>query len=135
MPNITKIKLELKDGETFDKLYKENALIVIGCAEESIESLVNKFLDEYEEGAPYCGGLKDDVTVYHTIGEVINSIYNLHGDNAFQSEIGFALIPLEYFKDTGKLAMFRLMMDPSRLKWFDDFVDNNLRREKEYADN
>lgn len=131
MININRVKIDSNNMELFDTLYENNAYIAIGCVENDIDSYVNKFLNEYEEGAPYCGGLKDDITLYHTVGKVINSKYNLHGDNAFKDDTGFAIIPLEYFKDVGKLAMFRICTNPQSMKWFDDFVDNNERREKE----
>ena len=58
-------------------------------------------------------------------GKDMNTIYNLTGLNAYPEDLHFLAFPLDGL-EIGKLAMFKLAM---RDRWFDDIVDNNMRRE------
>lgn len=61
-------------------------------------------------------------------GELMNQIYQLTGSNAYTEDLTFVSIPLNMFKNIGKLAMMKLQYGA---RWLDDIVDNNARRELE----
>ena len=58
-------------------------------------------------------------------GELMNQIYQLTGSNAYTEDFTFVSIPLNMFKDIGKLAILKPRYGA---RWLDDIVDNNARR-------
>lgn len=61
-------------------------------------------------------------------GELMNRIYQLTGSNAYPEDLTFVSIPLNMFKDIGKLAMLKLQYSA---RWLNDIVDNNTHRERQ----
>ena len=59
-------------------------------------------------------------------GELMNQIYRLTGSNVYPEDLTFVSIPLNMFKNIGKLAILKLQFGA---RWLDDIVDNNARRE------
>ncbi|MED4061724.1 hypothetical protein [Priestia megaterium] len=59
-------------------------------------------------------------------GKEMNDTYGLTGNNRYPDNFQFLAFSLDGL-DVSKLAMFKLRM---RDRWFDDIVDNNLRRER-----
>lgn len=57
----------------------------------------------------------------------MNQIYQLAGSNAYPEDLIFVSIPLNMFKNMGKLAILKLRFGA---RWLDDIVDNT-RRESE----
>ena len=71
----------------------------------------------------------DDVETFEFYtwkGELMNQIYQLIGANAYPEDLTFVSIPLNMFKNIGKLAILKLQLGA---RWLDDIVDNNARRE------
>ena len=60
-----------------------------------------------------------DNTYYIYLGSQVNDYYRLTGDNAYPKDLNFLTIKNYYGK---KLQV--------GARWFDDIVDNNLRRER-----
>ena len=108
---------------------------------------INKLFDEAYKGSYYtitgCGGdLSDWMKGYEdllskaNIGKPVswhsfsckdmNEVYCLTGTNRYPDDLTFLCFPLDGLH-VGKLAMFKLEMGD---RWFDDIVDNNLRREE-----
>ena len=63
-------------------------------------------------------------------GSAVNAEFGLTGDNRYDDNLTFLAFPLDGL-DVGKLAIFKLQMGD---RWFDDVVDNDLRREAEKED-
>jgi hypothetical protein len=70
------------------------------------------------------GYKEDEVLGYWFTGKEMNEKYHLTGDNAYPDDLTFLVIPKFYN------PMYKLMCGA---RWFDDIVDNNLRREMEKA--
>lgn len=101
-------------AEQLEILYKNSAFTIEGLAEESIPDLV-KWL---EENTTFTS---DNVTVYVTKGAVMNEIYSLVGNNAYQKDLPIvSVIDI----DLMKVALKRFTIGA---RWFDDIVDNNRR--------
>ena len=86
------------------------------------EEIVNCFKEE---------NVLDDVETFEFYtwkGELMNRVYQLTGSNAYPEDLNFVSIPLNMFKDIGKLAMLKLQY---RARWLDDIVDNNSHRERQ----
>ena len=58
-------------------------------------------------------------------GRDVNKKYELTGNNRYKSNLIFLFFPLDGL-NIRKLAIFKIQMQD---RWFDDVVDNNLRRE------
>ena len=73
----------------------------------------------------------DDVEIFEFYtwkGKLMNQIYMLTGSNAYPEDLTFVSIPLNMFKNIGKLAILKLQFGA---RWLDDIVDNNAHRELE----
>lgn len=70
------------------------------------------------------GYTENDILTYHYSGKDMNEKYNLTGDNRYSDDLTFLTIPKFYN------PMFKLLVGA---RWFDDIVDNNMRREMEKA--
>lgn len=110
----TKIR-ELKNGSAF-------TWVGLSGLENDKETIVKCFKEEKV--------LADVETFefYTWKGELMNQIYQLTGSNAYPEDLTFVSIPLNMFKNIGKLAMMKLQYGA---RWLDDIVDNNARRELE----
>lgn len=63
---------------------------------------------------------------FHTFtGRDYNEAFHTTGANRYPDDLTFLTFPLDGLH-IGKLAMFKLQMQD---RWFDDIVDNDLRRE------
>ena len=58
-------------------------------------------------------------------GKDVNDEFGLTGNNRYPDNLHFLAFPLDGL-DVGKLSMFKIRMGD---RWFDDIVDNDLRRE------
>ena len=59
------------------------------------------------------------------VGKDMNDEFNFIKSNRYPDSLHFLAFPLDGL-DVGKLAMFKMRMGD---RWFDDIVDNDLRRE------
>jgi hypothetical protein len=130
--NFVRIDVTANDGN-FDELYNTSAFTMIGCPEDHFEYILHEYLsdDDTKPEDVKMGGLQEvegNVSYYVFKGKEMNKRYHLKGDNAYADDLTFLSIPCKYFKEIGKLAMFKLAIDPQRMRWFDDIVDNNKRR-------
>lgn len=101
--------------EQLDNLYNHSAFTIEGLAENSIPDLIKWFEDNKAL-------VKENPIVYVTKGKVMNTEYNLMGNNAYDDDLTIVsvidinqmIIALKRFSVGGR--------------WFDDIVDNNARR-------
>lgn len=70
-------------------------------------------------------GIGSDIEWHKFTGREYNEAFHLTGDNRYPDDLVFLCFPLDAL-NVGKLAMFKMMMGD---RWFDDIVDNDLRRE------
>lgn len=63
-------------------------------------------------------------------GKDMNIEFGLTGTNRYPDDLTFLAFPLTGL-NVSKLALFKLRMGD---RWFDDIVDNNLRREREKSE-
>lgn len=101
-----------------DKLYNNSAFTIEGLVEESISDLITWLKDN----ATFT---TDNLVVYITKGNIMNDMYELHGDNAYDNDLNIvSIIDI----DSMKVALKRFSVGG---RWFDDIVDNNARRKEE----
>ena len=102
-----------------DSLYNQSALTLEGLSsdEENLKA-VRDWLEEHE--AITC--IEPD---FHIIkGKLMNEVYSLTGNNAYPENC--TLVSVTNI-DQAKIIFSRFEVGG---RWFDDIVDNNLRREK-----
>ena len=100
-----------------DNLYNHSAFTIEGLAEESIPELV----EWLEENTTFT--TKEPI-VYITKGNVMNDRYGLYGDNAYNNDLSIiSIIDI----DLMRVALKRFSVGG---RWFDDIVDNNVRRKE-----
>lgn len=100
-----------------DNLYNNSAFTIEGLTEESIPNLITWL----EENAKFT---TDKITVYITKGNIMNEMYNLHNNNAYDEDLTIVSV---VDIDLMKVALKRFSVGA---RWFDDIVDNNARREE-----
>lgn len=103
--------------------YKNWSLTFIGVdmEKENIDWLAN-WLKPYNDG--------HDIIIYNISGKLMNTHYNLTGDNSYPNDLNIIAIKLSDLTNIEKLALARFEIDG---RWFTDIVDNNTRREEETA--
>ena len=104
----------------FIKFYEGSYYTITGCGGN---------IDDWIVG--YCNllgreGIGSDICFIHFTGKDYNEAFHLTGNNRYPDDLNFLCFPLEGIRDIGKLAMFKITMGD---RWFDDIVDNDLRRE------
>ena len=95
-----------------------SALTMEGLAEESIPD----FIEWIKEYTP----MKSE-TAYIISGKTMNEVYCLTGDNAYPDDLTIVSIKLEDMEKPMAIIMPRFQIGA---RWFDDIVENNLRRER-----
>lgn len=118
--------IKVTEKEQLDMLYNDSACTLEGLLESSIRDMLEAMLDR--------GFIKDgnlNVDVYSIKGCVMNDMYGLTGDNAYQDDITIICVPLKFMKNIFEFAV--TMRIEYGYRWFDDIVDNNARREEEQA--
>lgn len=105
--------------EVFQKMYDGSYYTIIGCGGDP---------SEWKQGYQDMLNKSDIGTIkewYEFTGDDMNKEYNLTGTNAYKDDLHFLAFPIDNL-NVNKLAIFKLHMND---RWFDDIVDNNLRRE------
>lgn len=97
-----------------DNLYNNSAFTIEGLAEESIPDLVAWL----EENTTFT---TNEPTVYVTKGNVMNDVYGLYDNNAYNVDLTIVSV---VDIDLVKVALKRFSVGG---RWFDDIVDNNTR--------
>lgn len=111
-------KINVTEREQLDMLYNDSALTIEGLSEDSIPD----FIEWIEEKTP----LKER-KVYVISGEVMNKQYNLTENNAYPNNLTIVSVMSNDIKNIGAVTIPRFDVGA---RWFDDIVDNNLRRER-----
>ena len=114
-------RIMVKTKAQLEELVKESALTWEGL-DTSDESLKQVF-DWLKGYTP----LKCE-RVYITKGALMDAVYELTGDNAYQSDCSIVSIRLCDMEKPMAIAIPRFMVGG---RWLDDIVDNNRRREEE----
>ena len=100
-----------------DKLYNNSAFTIEGLAEESVPDLVAWL----EENTTFT---TNEPIVYIIKGSVMNEVYGLYGDNAYNNDLTIVSV---INIDLVRVALKRFSVGG---RWFDDIVDNNIRRKE-----
>lgn len=98
-----------------DNLYNHSAFTIEGLAEESIADMMG-WLEANTEFTT------ENPIVYVTKGNVMNTEYNLEGDNAYLDDLTIVSI---FDINLMRIALKRFSVGG---RWFDDIVDNNSTR-------
>lgn len=107
------------NNQLFIDAYSGSWYTIAGCGGD---------LNEWETGySKLLGeqGIGSDISWHRFTGRDYNKAFGLTGTNRYPDDLMFLCFPLDNL-NVGKLAMFKLMMGD---RWFDDMVDNDLRRE------
>lgn len=109
-----------------DMLHNSSALTAEGLIanDESMDFLAN-WLEE--NGAKPLDGF----SIYVVKGSLMNEVYGLTGENAYQSDLPIVCIPLDEIGNPAAITGPRLLVG---FRWFDDVVNNNLLNEKEQSE-
>ena len=103
--------------QQLDNLYNNSAFTITGLSEDSINDMI-KWLEENTTFTT------DEHIVYITKGKIMNDTYNLIGENRYPDDLNLvSVIDI----DLMKVALPRFNVGG---RWFDDIVDNDLRREE-----
>ena len=108
--------INVTSGEQLERLYNSSALTLEGLAAESILDFMEWVKERTE--------VKNEI-VYITKGEIMNDFYNLTGGNKYPKDLTIVSISGDDI-NLMPLAFARFEIGA---RWFDDIVDNNLRRE------
>ena len=118
------IKIIPADEEKIRELENSSAFTWVGLS--GLKNDKKVILDEFKK-ADVLGDV-ETFEFYIWKGKLMNQIYMLTGSNAYPEDLTFVSIPLNMFKNIGKLAILKLQFGA---RWLDDIVDNNARRESE----
>lgn len=114
------IKNYVTTKKELDALYNQSALTWEGMStdEENLNAIEN-WLREYK-------AIPDNIepTVHIISGDLMNAVYDLTGSNAYPDDL--TIISVTGI-DQMKIAIPRFQVGG---RWFDDIVDNNVRREE-----
>lgn len=69
-----------------------------------------------------------EITGYFWNGELMNSMYGLHGENAYPNDLPFLSFEIGSFNGAGNLNVFKMSVGA---RWLDDIVRNNALNEEE----
>lgn len=110
--------MEIKN-ELLKKAYEGSYYTIQGCGGD---------LQEWKDGYDRMlqeAGIGKPQSWHHFTGKEYNDEFQTTGNNRYPDDLNCLCFPLDGL-NVGKLAMFKLRMGD---RWFDDIVDNDLRRE------
>lgn len=116
-------KLEfVTDKSMFRELYDDSALTWEGLVtdDENMEAAA-EWLEEIGAKPVF------PLTFYVTFGAMMNDICDLKGDNAYPDQLRIVSVKLEDLGDPRVVVTARFDVGA---RWFDDIVDNNVRRQE-----
>lgn len=67
-----------------------------------------------------------EIVGYFWYGNLMNDVYNLHGENRYSDDLPFLCFDNTTFDGNGNLNVFKMMVGA---RWLDDIVANNAIRE------
>ena len=109
--------IKVTEKEQLGMLYEDNACTLVGLTESSVGDMLEAMHDR--------GFIKDDnlnVDVYIIKGRLMNDVYSLTGDNAYQDDLTIVCVPLKFMKNISEFAV--TMRFEYGFRWFNDIVDN-----------
>lgn len=104
-----------------DELYEKSALTFEGTIVD--DENLNWLIEWFEEHN--CKMLKENF--YVISGRQMNQKYHLTGSNAYPDSLTILCVKLEDLSSVKNIVIPRFELNG---RWFNDVVDNNLRREK-----
>jgi hypothetical protein len=113
-------QIRISTKEDIEKLVETSAPTFEGLAESSFDEMASIFEKEF-------GFNKSKV--YILSGKDMNEAYGLTGDNAYPDDLN--IVSLDWKDLTNKPNYIK--MRGYGIRWMDDIVDNNVRRERERA--
>ena len=111
--------ISITTKEQAQKLYDNSAFTIEGLAMDSCNDLL-EWIKNYTP-------VKNE-RFYVIDGCVMNKLYGLTGSNAYPDDTHIVCMMLDDMEKPMAIAMPRFSIGG---RWFDDVVDNNLRRESE----
>lgn len=116
------VKIKVTSKEQLDELYNCSALTFEGFSakEENINKLI-KWLKGYSE-------ISNPLPIYIISGKTMNINYGLTESNKYKDNLTIISIKNNDIKNLSAIIIPRFEVGG---RWFDDVVDNNVRREKE----
>lgn len=115
-------KIQVTDKATLDELYESSAFTIEGLSTED-----DSLKDMIEWIKKFTAFKKEDVYVIE--GSVMNREYGLTGTNAYpETGCSIVAVKLADLEEPHTLTFPRFQVGG---RWFDDVVDNNIRREEE----
>ena len=107
--------------EQLDELYNEGALTWEGLS--TSEDNLNAVMEWLKDHKAIIEGVEP--TFHITTGRLMNKYYGLTGDNAYHNDLSIVSVTdiIDY-----QVAIARFEVGG---RWFDDIVDNNVRRREE----
>lgn len=118
------IKIISADETKIRELENDSAFTWVGLS--GLKNDKEVILDEFKKA-----DVLNDIETFEFYtwkGKLMNQIYMLTGSNAYPEDLTFVSIPLNMFKNIGKLAILKLQLGA---RWLDDIVDNNSLQELE----
>lgn len=109
-----------------NKIYTKNDgdILDLGSAltmEGLIEDSIPDFLNWIKEHTPL---IREDV--YITKGIVMNTAFNLTGNNKYPDDCTIVSVKLDDMENSAKIILPRFEIGA---RWMDDIIENNLRKE------
>ena len=90
---------------------------------DTCKMILKKFEDEGFEIEEYS-------TIYIATGKLMNSVYDLEGDNAYKDDFHISIIEYDDCKFRSREREFLAKMKENlKIRWFTDIVDNNEYKE------
>lgn len=111
------VKVKIPEGrveEFLEEFEKKSVLTYEGLL------LSDQSTSAMEDSLRSYGYDKEELLVYYTDGETLNSYYGLTGDNRYAEDLTIVFVP-DFYNPIAKIT--------TGARWFDDVVANNRRRE------
>jgi hypothetical protein len=108
--------------EQLDALYNQSALTWEGL--DTSEENLNAVKEWLSENKAIIEGTEP--TFHITTGRLMNKYYGLTGDNAYHNDLNLVSVT---DINQGPITLSRFEVGG---RWFDDIVDNNIRRQGDY---
>ena len=101
------------------ELYDNSAFTIEGLSadDDNLEQL-KQWFEQHN-----CKMINEDF--YIISGKLMNSVYNLKGNNAYKDELTIVSVKLSDLSNANSIIMPKFEIGG---RWFDDIVDNNARR-------
>lgn len=113
-------RIYVNSNKQFEKLYNSSALTLEGLDD------TDKNLYGFANWIKNLSEISNPLNMYIIKGKQMNEQYGLSGKNKYPAELRIVCVDLKDIKQVDKIIMPRFEING---RWFDDVVDNNVRRE------